>query len=457
MILTKCQPLQPKENHLHRPSLIRTLRIGIQHPLLLVQAGTGYGKSVELATFLHTHHAACCWLRLEESDRESQRFFQYLIQSLRTQFPSFGEEFTDLKPREPLPPDREDDVHNESVDPYCTAWINALAQLPEEVVLVLDDFHHVESVASIRQWLYGVLRYLPDHVHLVISSRTVLDWDLLAAMKVKGELQEITQADLAWTEAEVEVYLADICRIPVQEEHLQMIYRQTEGWAVAVQALAEQIMQKKDIASFSDAMTEVTKDLLRYLAIEVWDPQPESRKQLLNKLSVRKEWKPEWCREILGLPDPEQVLEELVHYNLFFWRSGTCYHFHPLFRMFILEQLEGQVEKISSFHQAAAQYFDRIGDEKEALWHLQEAGEEAMLAEFLSRCGLRIIEKGGLELLQRSISILSDQMKDRYCVVWIVEGEVNRYRSLQSGSSMLRTGGAVVPRSRGSPCRKYCS
>ncbi len=426
---------------MRRPSLSRLLRTGIRRPLLLVYGGTGYGKSAEISAFLHTHHISFCWLRIEESDSEPRRFFSYLIESLRTRYPSFAQEgLSDKK------------LGESGVDPeqYVAAWIKELSQLPEKVVLVLDDFHHVEQVKEIREWLWGILPHLPEQIHLVITSQRVLDWDLFASMRVKGELQQVSQEDLAWSKEEIEVYLVDVCRLAVQEEHVQLIYQETKGWAVAVQALAEEILLKKDLTALSNVIAEVKEDLFRYLEISVWNPLPQELKELLERLAIRQEWTSTWCSQILDLSGAEKVLKNLAHHHLFFWPSGSdTYCFHPLFRSLI--QKKCKVEEKTLLHKQAARYFEEKGHKEEALYHLKEAGEEEALAQFLAQYGLQIIRQGELALLEGSCQLLSVSIKDQYYRVWTVEGEMNRYRSLYSQALDCYERGAQLAREAEDP------
>ena len=86
--------------------------------------------------------------------------------------------------------------------------LNELAATPNEVVLVLDDYHLVDG-PDLRDGMTFLVEHLPPHVHLVISSRTdpLLP---LARLRASGELVEIRSADLRFTPDEVATYLNDI-------------------------------------------------------------------------------------------------------------------------------------------------------------------------------------------------------------------------------------------------------
>ena len=85
--------------------------------------------------------------------------------------------------------------------------VNELSVLPDEVTLVLDDYHLVDGPA-IRPGMTFLVDHLPPQVCLVISTRA--DPALpLARLRARGELTEIRAADLRFTRDEAAAYLND--------------------------------------------------------------------------------------------------------------------------------------------------------------------------------------------------------------------------------------------------------
>ena len=69
-----------------------------------------------------------------------------------------------------------------------------MADIDGDLVLVLDDYHFVET-AVIHDALAYALDYLPDHVHLVLISRS--DPPLqLPRLRARRQLNELRTADL---------------------------------------------------------------------------------------------------------------------------------------------------------------------------------------------------------------------------------------------------------------------
>ncbi len=78
--------------------------------------------------------------------------------------------------------------------------LNDLAALDQEVVLVLDDYHVIES-RDVHDGMVFLLDHMPARLHLVLASRA--DPPLpLARFRARGELVEIRAADLRFTPEE---------------------------------------------------------------------------------------------------------------------------------------------------------------------------------------------------------------------------------------------------------------
>ena len=85
-----------------------------------------------------------------------------------------------------------------------TALLNDITTLGD-VVLVLDDYHVIES-QPIDEALTFLVDHLPPQLRLVIASRE--DPPLpLARLRVRGQLTELRAADLRFTPAEAAAFL----------------------------------------------------------------------------------------------------------------------------------------------------------------------------------------------------------------------------------------------------------
>src|SRR5262249_54009367 len=111
----------------------------------------------------------------------------------------------------------------------ATILLSELEALPAEpLVFFLDDFHAISASESILQFLDRVLRYLPPHMHLVISTRTapgVPPPRLLAEQQIRGRGAD----DLLFPADEAAGWLAQQTGTPDPAAATQLVAT-TEGW-----------------------------------------------------------------------------------------------------------------------------------------------------------------------------------------------------------------------------------
>ena len=94
-------------------------------------------KTTLIASWLAAGDLPCAWLSLDERDQELSRFLTYFVAALQTVFPDErpGAQ-TQAWLARPEPP---------TTETVLTTLINELAALPDPLVLVLDDYHLIDS------------------------------------------------------------------------------------------------------------------------------------------------------------------------------------------------------------------------------------------------------------------------------------------------------------------------
>ncbi|MCB0016776.1 MAG: hypothetical protein KDE09_03240, partial [Anaerolineales bacterium] len=124
-----------------RPRLIEALQRGLAGKLTLISAPAGFGKTTLISSWLAALPAntapappQIAWLSLDENDSEPARFLTYLIAALQQIEPHLGAAALPLLQASPLP-----------VASVLTSLVNDIAGLPISLILVLDDYHAVDS------------------------------------------------------------------------------------------------------------------------------------------------------------------------------------------------------------------------------------------------------------------------------------------------------------------------
>jgi LuxR family maltose regulon positive regulatory protein len=425
ILKTKVTPPQFKKQILHRAGLTKKLKRMKQYKMTLVHSGPGYGKSTALASFLLAEATAYSWYSAGAHDDDLIPFLQYLIHALRSIQPSFGEELLEeLADGEPYT--RNNDIVN-----LCEAFINELMLMPEGSILVIDDYHMVESSIGIDAFMAYLLQHLPDGFHLAVVSRSRPNWDYLTSLIVKGDLLVIGEKDLAFSEEEIEVLFTDYYEYHLQPEEATQIYRVTEGWAIAVQLIWQRLLlEGGNVASVLTDHADTMGELFRFLAMEVLLKQPPHVQDFLERTCILEELSAEACDDLLSIHGSQDLLDWLSAQSLFVIPLGEGhYRYHALFRDFLQGQLHRKPAAFVELNQKAARYYRAKNAELQSLSHLEAIEDWASYTDLLQEYGRIMLEKGQLESLLEKIGRVPENDKDSRYLLWIYEGDIYRYRS----------------------------
>jgi LuxR family maltose regulon positive regulatory protein len=158
LLTTKLHVPRRRRGLVARPRLSEELRRGDEAALTLLSAPAGFGKTTALTDWLSTVDPqpmrSVAWLSLDTRDSDPALFWRYVVATLATVAPDVA----DILP-EPGPPET-----------ALSALINQLAAARGGVVLVLDDYHVIES-PEIHEGVAFLLEHLPPRVRVVIAGR----------------------------------------------------------------------------------------------------------------------------------------------------------------------------------------------------------------------------------------------------------------------------------------------
>ncbi|WP_234027655.1 LuxR C-terminal-related transcriptional regulator [Pseudonocardia dioxanivorans] len=353
-----------------RPRLSERLSRADGAALTLVSAPAGFGKTTVLTEWLDsggTGAGAAAWLSLDEGDNDPAVFWTYVLAALRTVSDAIGADV------------------GSSVDAVPTRLVNELAALPGELVLVLDDYHVVDS-SEVRDGVQLLVEHLPAQVRLVIATRTdpVLP---LARMRARGELVELRAADLRFTAEEAATYLGEVMGLDLTGDDVAALEARTEGWIAALQLAALSMQDRDDVAGFIANFAGDDRYIVDYLVEEVLQRQPEPVRSFLLQTSVLGRLTGPLCDAVTGRDDGAAVLDALDRGNLFVVPLDTrrrWYRYHHLFADVLqVHLLDEQPGAVADLHRRACAWHEREGDLAEAVAHALAAGDHDRAADLI--------------------------------------------------------------------------
>ena len=419
LLKTKLYVPRPRADLVPRPRLYARLDAGLRGRLTVVAAPAGFGKSTLLANWIHqrtqqsspprVEHAqrpAFAWLSLDRGDTDPILVLRYLIAALQTISPDVGRGALQLLEAGP------------SASPMAVLplLINDLDQLPEPSILILDDYHVIDTPA-VHAALQFLLDHLPPQLRLVIASRT--DPDLpLARWRVRRELTELRAADLRFTADEAATFVRDVMGVPLSAADITMLEARTEGWIAGLQlaALSLQDRPADQIGPFIAAFAGSHHYVVDYLVNEVLARLPAHLQTFLLQTSILDRLCGPLCDAVLGLsgqdaagttngasreataaglerPAPGSsysrlLLAELERMNLFLVPlddERNWYRYHHLFADVVRSRLGSgaSLEEVRTLHRRAGGWFEQQGLLVEAIDHVLAGGDVVRAAELI--------------------------------------------------------------------------
>src|SRR5919199_5951357 len=137
ILATKLYIPRPRPNMVLRPRLIERLNEGLQRKLTLISAPAGFGKTTLAGAWVAGCERPAAWLSLDAGENDPTRFLAYLVAALQTIAPAIGAEVVGvLHSPQPPPPEA-----------ILTALLNEITTIPDQFVLVLDDYHVIDAQA----------------------------------------------------------------------------------------------------------------------------------------------------------------------------------------------------------------------------------------------------------------------------------------------------------------------
>ena len=150
--------------------------------LTLISAPAGFGKTTLVSEWVAGCERTGSWLSLDEGDNAPTGFLTYLVAALQTIMANIGKGVLGTL-QSSQPP---------SIESILTILLNEITTLPDNFVLVLDDYHVIDS-KPVDEALTFLLKHLPPKMHLVITTRE--DPQLpLARLRARGQLIELRAA-----------------------------------------------------------------------------------------------------------------------------------------------------------------------------------------------------------------------------------------------------------------------
>ena len=487
ILATKLYIPSKRPKLVQRPHLIKRLNKGLTagHVLTLLSAPAGFGKTTLVSewadnlrfdTLLESqtvnpkskikHQVA--WLSLDEGDNDPARFLTYLIAALQSIEADLGEGMLDAL-QTPQPP---------PIEPVLTSLLNQITALPDDFLLVLDDYHILDS-KQVGQAVTFLLEHRPPQLHLVMLTRE--DPDLpLARFRARGQLNELRAADLRFTHEEAAEFLNRVMGMKLSAQDIAALEIRTEGWIAGLQLAALSMQGHEDVRSFIQSFTGSHHFVMDYLVEEVLHRQPESIQDFLLQTSILDRMCGPLCDAVVGtsvggsagalsnldqgitsptFQNSGEILEYLERANLFIIpldNERRWYRYHHLFADLLRQRLHqrfisstgNEEDRLRELHIRASQWFEDNGLQLEAFRQAAAAMDIGRAERLIDGTKIPLHFSGGVVPILEWLESLPAPVKNarpslwwRHAAMLLINGQtIGVEEDLQAAEAALAAG-----------------
>jgi len=421
---------RPKASRLiARPRLFAALDEARQGSATWVSAPPGFGKTSLASSYVEQHGFDCLWYRVDEEDADAGNFFYYLNQAgknlarHKNDLPSFTPEN--------LP----------SLGAFARRFFeNLCLRLRTPAILVFDEYEELGVDSPLHGVLAKVVEHLPEGIHILFLSREQPP-AAFARLRTHGAFAHIQAEALRLTQEEAQAFAARKGLPSAGQNEILRLNELTGGWAAGLMLL---LMRGNLPLPEGMPGTASLQVLFDYFSQEVFRNLEPSIQNLLLKCAILPEMPLDAVERATGSGEALLLLDRLSAKNYFTTLHDgavAVYRFHPLFRAFLLEQVEKAIprEQLVALQKKAARVLAQGGHTEGAIALMHACEDWDALAQIVLTHAEQLARQGRLQTLESWIRRLPAPVIERspWLLYWLGTSQLPR-DPIEARATLLR-------------------
>ena len=401
LVSTRFSPPRIGAKYVTRTNLLEQLQRMQYCRLALVTGSAGYGKTTLLAQWRETclkAGAEVAWLSLTADDKSYADFRTALFAAMQ---------------RAGIPAEMGLPLDNGSVaamDASIATLVDAVADLPKDLYLLIDDYHHVEAPLA-HKLTQKLADHGPENLHLVIASRVSPPLSL-SRLRMMDQLAEVDSDGLPFDLAETRAFIDEnLGPGKLNADEVALTHELTSGWPSCIQLIVTMLKNRPDTRAILHDLVWRSSDLQTYLSEEVMADLPAELAEFAENLSVVRRFNAQLARAVAGNERAAELLSRMEDENLLITRVDSndrlaWYRFHPLFGEFLATRLaRRESAAVRELHRRASRWFAEHGFLAEAVRHASSGDDVEFAVSIIERAAPAMWNAGyvgpTLRLLER--------------------------------------------------------
>ncbi len=381
----------------------------------LVVAPAGYGKTTVVSQWLDDNDHRWGWVSLDGHNNNPSMLAGYLLAAIQMTYPEFGEETAALLAA----------LHGVSPQLLADSIVDELLEITDEYVLVLDDIHLLED-SAVSEFMERIVATMPYNIHFIFIGRSRPDLPLVR-LRLRGQLGELTAADLSFQPDESAELLSMVAGREVDDELVELLKYQTEGWAAGLQLGGLVLRAGHESDLLAKLKSDTPREIIDYLVDDVISQTPPDIRHFMLRTAVLDGLNADLCAALFDNSDQngfngraraQSFLNRIQEAQLFLIAlddHGEWFRYHHLLQETLLhhaEDLHG-TEWLRDANRSAAAWYEANGLITEAIYHAISADDDIEAARLVETHYHDALDAEDKPLLTRWLRLVPKSVRRR--------------------------------------------
>lgn len=378
-----------------RKRLFRLLDQRRHYKVTWISGMAGCGKTTLSASYLEQNNVPRIWYQFDEGDNDLSTFFYYLGLA------AGKASLTQTRPFPLFTPE-----YFQGAATFAMRYFEEICtRLTPPYFLVFDDYHMIAQDSAFHEIFRDGITQVSHDIHVIVISRKDPP-PAFASMLVKNTMRVIGGQDLLMNITESGKIVRTESRHRISREIIEILHARTNGWAAGLILMAKSIRKSNPSPDMHELTTP--EEIFSYFAGELFVNLDEGIRDFLTKTAFLPRMTFAMAQELTKRDDAEVLLKSIEHDHLFIEKNTSAqvvYHYHPLFREFLLSRAQETLEReqIDAMRKKAARLMADAGYVEDAADLFTQAGQTNDLVNLIQEQAGTLLGQGRSKTLEHWI------------------------------------------------------